>query len=253
MDTASHQNRTDGRVSRRRPGAGRIGLRCGEPVALAYFDVLIAATADLHGHLPAIPDCDLLLIAGDITPAVSHDVDFQAQWLDHEFRRWLEAVPATHVVGIAGNHDFVFQRAADRVPADLPWIYLEDDDAVIDGVRFWGSPWTPWFYNWAFNAPDNDPDEEFLKRHYEQAPDEADVLVVHGPPAGYGDRTTVGESVRSWAFLAALDRVKPTLAVFGHIHEDRGVWTRGGTTLANVSAVDRLYELTGEPIRTFVI
>ena len=29
-------------------------------------------------------------------------------------------------------------------------IYLEDSGVEIDGVRFWGSPWTPTFMDWAF-------------------------------------------------------------------------------------------------------
>ena len=27
---------------------------------------------------------------------------------------------------------------------------------VLDGVRFWGSPWTPEFYNWSFMLPRGD-------------------------------------------------------------------------------------------------
>lgn len=211
----------------------------------------IAAVADLHGHLPDVPACDVLVVAGDVTPTSSHDPDFQARWLDTDFRAWLGRVPARHVVGIAGNHDFVFERAPQAVPADLPWTYLQDDAATIDGVTFWGSPWTPWFHDWAFNAPQGDADEAFLAARYAAIPAGTDVLVVHGPPAGFGDATASGLRVGSAALLDAIDRLQPAVCVFGHIHEDRGAWTRGATRLANVSAVDLQYRLTGEPVRTF--
>jgi len=64
-------------------------------------------------------------------------------------------------------------------------------------------------------------------------------------------QTERGPAVGSQAFLGAIDRVTPALAIFGHIHEDRGTWTRDGTTLANVSAVDLNYQLTDDPIRMF--
>jgi Icc-related predicted phosphoesterase len=136
------------------------------------------------------------------------------------------------------------------VPA-LPWTYLQDESVVIAGLRIWGSPWTPWFFDWAFNAPKTDPDEAFLDARYATAPDDCDVLVVHGPPAGYGDLTARGEAVGSKAFLRLLDAVSPKLGVFGHIHEGRGRWQRGATRLANASAVDLDYRLVDEPVMVF--
>lgn len=211
----------------------------------------IAATADLHGHLPDVPPCDVLVVAGDVTPATDHDVDFQAQWLDGPFRAWLEAVPADAVVGIAGNHDFVFEQAPARVPADLPWTYLEDRAATARGLRFWGSPWTPWFHDWAFNAPREDPGEAFLEARYAGVEEGTDVLVVHGPPRGFGGRTSTGFEAGSGAFLRLIDRVQPRLAIYGHIHEGRGRWTRGTSQLANVAAVDLRYALVPEPVVLF--
>jgi hypothetical protein len=38
--------------------------------------------------------------------------------------------------------------------------------------------------------------------------------------------------------LAALDRIGPALHVFGHIHEDGGLWQHGTTTIANVTTWD---------------
>ncbi|MDX8153040.1 metallophosphoesterase [Patulibacter brassicae] len=206
----------------------------------------IAAIGDLHGHLPPVPDCDVLVLAGDLTPAHDHDPAFQRTWLDTTFRAWLAAAPAGHVVAIAGNHDFLFERAPVDVP-ELPWTYLEDEHAEVAGLVFWGSPWTPWFFDWAFNAPRGDDEEAFLRERCATAPDRLDVAVVHGPPRGYGDRTAAGLDVGSRAFLDLVDDRRPALALFGHIHEGRGRWQRDGTILANVAAVDLEYALRPEP------
>jgi Icc-related predicted phosphoesterase len=213
----------------------------------------VAAVADLHGYLPEVPDCDVLVIAGDIARVSDHRPAFQARWPAERFGPWLEGVPAARVVGIAGNHDFVFESAPESVPAGLRWTYLQDGGATIDGVRFWGSPWTPWFLDWAFNAPRDDEDESFLSRLYDTVPGDTDVVVIHGPPAGFGDLTARGVRVGSEAFLRLIDRVDPSLALFGHIHEDRGSWTHRGSVLANVAAVDLDYRPRRGPVAVFDI
>lgn len=206
----------------------------------------IAAVADLHGVLPDLPPCDVLLLGGDVTPTESHEHAFQAEWLDTRFRSWLEAQPATAIVGIAGNHDFVFDRAPELVPDDLPWTYLQDGTTTVEGLTIHGSPWTPWFGGWAFNAPRHEG-ETFLAEQFARAPADADVLLVHGPPRGYGDRTATGKDVGSTAQLELVDRIEPTLCVFGHIHEGRGRWERGRTQLLNCAAVDLRYALVDAP------
>lgn len=200
----------------------------------------IATTADLHGFLPDTPACDVLVIAGDITPTSDHDVAFQARWLQESFGPWLEQQPAGAIVGVAGNHDFVFDRAPELVP-DLPWTYLQDSGTEIDGVRFWGSPWQPWFFDWAFNAPKEDTEEVFLRSKYEAVEEGTEVLVIHGPPRGFGDTTSRGMEVGSVAELELIERVGCKLAVFGHIHEGRGAWEHAGARLVNASYVDLQY------------
>lgn len=204
----------------------------------------VALIADLHGHLPPVPRCDLLLLGGDLCPY--GDPAAQAAWLDVDLRRWLEAADAGAIVAIAGNHDFVFQRAPELVPGDLPWTYLQDAACAVDGVTIFGSPWTPWFHDWAFNAP-RDDGEAFLAERFAGAPAGADVLLLHGPPLGFGDRTSTGLEVGSAAALELVDRVGPRLAVFGHIHEARGAFERGGVPLLNVAAVDLHYALRDDP------
>jgi hypothetical protein len=214
----------------------------------------IAAVSDLHGHLPAVPACDLLLLPGDLCPVRGgHDVHHprqQALWLAGPFRNWLSVVPAAEVVATPGNHDFIFQQAPELVPAGLRWTCLIDQPAEKFGLRIWGTPWQPWFYDWAYNA---DPDK--MKEVAAAIPADTDLLVMHGPPRGFGDRVTrrggdgpLYEHVGCPHLLARTAELAGLkLAVYGHIHSGHGVYKvirPGGshdTLLANVSLVDEAY------------
>src|SRR4051794_40180178 len=200
----------------------------------------IAAVSDLHGLLPDIPPCDLLLIGGDVCPLKDHKLRRQADWLDSDFRAWLTRVPARKIIGVAGNHDFVFQHEPAWVPRDLPWTYLQDSGCEWEGLRFWGTPWQPWFFDWAFNL--HEPD---LAPKWRLIPEGTDVLVLHGPPHCYGDGVPEGGGVRrtgSPSLLERIEQVRPRLVVFGHIHEGRGEWRLGDVVLANVSIVNAAYK-----------
>src|SRR4051812_12302796 len=113
--------------------------------------MLIRALSDLHGTLPEIAPCDLLLLGGDLCPVTDHRLSYQADWLDTTFRRWLEQVPARRIVAVAGNHDLVFEKAPYLLPRDLPWTYLQDSGCTWEGLQLYGTPWQPWFFDWAFN------------------------------------------------------------------------------------------------------
>jgi Icc-related predicted phosphoesterase len=208
----------------------------------------VYAIADLHGSLVPVPECDLLLIAGDICPTLKFSARGQAAFLDDPFRRWLERIPARHVVAVAGNHDFIFQHEPERVPAGLRWTYLQDSSTHVGGLKIYGSPWQPWFHDWAFNLR-----EPELEAKWERIPDDTDVLLLHGPPHGYGDRTSGGRHEGSPSLLRAIRRVRPRLAVFGHIHEARGRWDLEvdgkAVTLANVSVMNERYEPVHPAVR----
>ena len=203
----------------------------------------IVCTADLHEHLVEIPPCDLLLIAGDLTFAFGGASDKRG-FLTGPFAEWLVGVPATDIVVVAGNHDREVQD--EGFPSNLCCHYLEDAAIDVGGVKVWGTPWQPWFYDWAFNAPRIDG-ERFLDEKFELIADGTDIIVCHGPPLGYGDRTPVG-NVGSKALTAAIDRVQPRLVVCGHIHEDPGCFRRGPTEIVNASLVDHTYSPVNPPV-----
>jgi hypothetical protein len=54
----------------------------------------IVCTADIHEHLPEIPGCDLLLIAGDVSFALKGDLATEHAFIEGPFAEWLERVPA---------------------------------------------------------------------------------------------------------------------------------------------------------------
>jgi Icc-related predicted phosphoesterase len=190
----------------------------------------IAAVSDLHGHLPDIPECDLLLIAGDICPdfitethhpahvEVSKGEPQQAKWLGEHFEPWLDAIPARHIVGVAGNHDFVFQTP--HLVPKLPWVYLEDSGVSIDGYYIWGTPWIGHLSYWGFYHPETSP--------WPVAIPPCDILLAHSPPYGVGDdmwANVPGKNVEhlgSKPLGDALAIARPKLMVCGHIHASFG-------------------------------
>jgi Icc-related predicted phosphoesterase len=208
----------------------------------------VVAISDLHGYLPEIPACDLLLIAGDICPIRDHSIHGQVTFLNNEFREWLEEIPAAQVVGIAGNHDLIFERQAQMIPQSLRWIYLLDQMTKVGEMSIYGSPWQLPFYDWAFNLP-----EAELAKKWSVIPEGIDIILTHGPPTGFGDVTMNGDKAGSQSLIDVIARTRPRLVVFGHIHEGRGRWTFTNpdgsvTQLANATVLDEKYQPAYKPM-----
>jgi predicted phosphodiesterase len=186
--------------------------------------VAVADTHLFHGDLK-VPDGDLFIHAGDLCRRGTLEELKQA--VD-----WIRSLPHPRKLVVAGNHDWAFvdHPAQARALLDGVGTYLEDGGATIDGLTVWGSPWQPAFNDWAFNLPRGEP----LAKKWSLIPGGLDVLVTHGPPAGYGDATSMGRERSGCADLLGRVRVvKPRLHLFGHIHEDGGCWTAGDTTFVN--------------------
>lgn len=191
--------------------------------------VLVADSHCAH-HRLRVPDGDVFVHAGDFTINGS-GVEVS------RFFDWLDELPHAHKIVVAGNHDVIFQLQPDDAMALLPEgvHYLQDSEVTIDGLRFWGSPWQPWFDDWAFNLSRGDE----LREKWDLIPAGIDVLITHGPPLGIGDQTGDGRRLGCADLLAAVARVKPKLHIFGHIHEGRGVY---GSSV-NASLLDSKYRL----------
>lgn len=158
----------------------------------------------------------------------------------NDFLDWFSSLPYTHKIFIAGNHDFIFEKPNALVIPDGIH-YLQDSSVTIEGIKIYGSPWQPWFNNWAFNLPRG----EALAKKWAMIPDDTDILVTHGPPFGildftYYDKKSVGcEELYKRVF-----EVKPKISVFGHIHEAFGEKEIDGIKFINASMLDLQYDYT---------
>ena len=145
---------------------------------------------------------------------------------------WLHTLPHRYKVSIGGNHDFCLDGMGYSAHGLLdPILYLEDEMVEIEGLRIYGSPWTPEHGRWAFQAPRGGP----LAHVWSHIPEGTQLLVTHGPPAGIHDRTSAGEHVGCADLRDRVRVVRPLLHLFGHIHESYGVSEQDGTLFVNGS------------------
>jgi 3',5'-cyclic AMP phosphodiesterase CpdA len=223
------------------------------------IEMRIVALSDQHGHLPEVPRCDLLIVAGDICPDrmgvfyAKREPEQQKAWFDRCARPWLADAPAAHRIGTWGNHDWCGQSCdfsadfPDRAPSSRFQLLVDQATRIPSSqtagpLAIWGTPWSNPFMDWAFMK---DPAE--LARLYAAIPAGIDVLVSHQPPYGYGDllydRDGSVRHLGSHELLAAIDRVRPRLVICGHFHEGRGRYDCHGVPIYNVSVVDQQYNL----------
>ena len=198
----------------------------------------IVCISDTHGSTPALPAGDLLLHAGDLTMSGSlKELRAATDWLRAQTHRYKCVV--------AGNHDFCLQNDRDAAEALLGGLtYLRDSSVTINGFRVYGSPWQPWFFDWAFNLQ-RGPE---IAAKWKLIPSGVDILITHGPPKGILDSTKSMANVGCADLSTELKRIRPRLHVFGHIHEAYGQEVRDGTVYVNACVCTLAYEPTNRPI-----
>jgi len=209
--------------------------------------VFISDTHTLHGQmLEEIPEGDVLVHCGDVSSrGVGSEID--------NFFFWFSSLPHKHKIFIAGNHDFGFQYRDHVLQKTLESLkeqniyYLEDSGIEIDRVKFWGSPWTPPFYNWAFML-----NEDEIKEKWEIIPRDTNVLITHGPPKGILDLVTYDQvNVGCPSLMEEVMKLKDLKAhAFGHIHEEYGTkkLDKTGPIFINASTCTLSYKPWNKPI-----
>lgn len=163
----------------------------------------------------------------------------------HALNDWLAGLPYAHKLVVAGNHDWLFEKSPDLARATLTAAtYLENQAVVINGLKFWGSPVSPWFFNWAFNVRRG----QAIRAVWQQIPEDTDVLIVHGPPYGILDQNYQGKHCGCQDLLERVLQIKPRLVIFGHIHEGYGQLEYQGIRFVNAASLDVKYRPVNAPL-----
>lgn len=220
----------------------------------------IALMSDSHCQHPKLPEADLLIHAGDLcsrgTPG-EFDIEIDAlAALRPKYPKGILYVPGNHdkcldedfIEKVFSNwkkdpyHSFPPQlnmRERDRLLrrfADAGVTVMVDDAIEIDGIKFYGSPYTPTFYDWAFMES-----EINLSIRWQNIPTDTQFLITHGPPKYTLDLCRNG-NVGSDSLARVLSNLPDLRAhVFGHIHEGAGYKVVGSTTFINASVLDGRY------------
>lgn len=194
---------------------------------------------NLHNQVE-VPECDILIHAGDFTlEGKGYEIEAFAEWINAQTQ-------AKHKVVVAGNHDWLFERKPEvaRYLLGSDIIYLRDEEATVAGLRIYGSPVQPTFFDWAFNV-NRGPD---IKKYWDKIPEGLDILITHGPPMGILDSSSPeGSHVGCYDLVCQIEAVKPKVHVFGHIHGGYGFREYRGIKFYNASVVDESYRVKNKP------
>ncbi len=228
--------------------------------------IKIVCISDTHTRTNnlELPKGDILIHAGDFS--YSGEIREIKKFCD-----FLNQQDFKYKVIIAGNHDLTFdQEKYDELISK--WhnenknnvlscketkallsncIYLENSGVEIMGYKFWGSPVTPIFYDWAFmKERGND-----IKKVWDMIPLNTDVLITHGPPFGILDKCDPmynnGKVIHAGCeelLKIVTEKIKPKYHIFGHIHEAYGKVTINETTFVNASICNIRYFPDNPPI-----
>lgn len=195
---------------------------------LAFSDLHMARSRAVD-LVAASGEADLVIGAGDFCN--------MREGLDQAMAM-LSGIEAPMIVvpGNAESHEELMHAALSNMTV------LHGTGCQVGGLSLFGLgyavPETP-FGSWSCDL--SETDAETMLADCVQA----DVMILHSPPKGAGDETSTGLSVGSTAIRAAIERVRPQLALCGHVHESWGYdGNIGATRVCNLGPTINWFEVS---------
>ncbi len=196
-------------------------------------ETVIVIISDTHGHhsklrIPA--NCDILLHCGDFT-------NFSNLKHLQSFNEWLSTISIAkdRKLIVTGNHEIKANFAL-KYGQKIDWKeclnngkLLENEMVEICGINIYGHGWKADIGKRQWNVPKN-----------------ANIIITHNPPFGILD----GRFEGCKELKKSIERIKPLIHCFGHIHSDYGIYynDKQGTYHINASSVDYERKPVHEPI-----
>lgn len=195
--------------------------------------------SDTHktGYNHLLSEGDILIHAGDFDIRDEFDLNYEINYF--------QSLDFKHIIFCGGNHDLYLEQLfkagiTPEMPKNIH--YLCNSSVEIEGIKIYGSPFTPVFGNWAFMEF-----SEELKKIWSIIPDDTDIIMTHGQPFGINDQ--VRGISQGCAFLRdRIKEIKPKYYIGGHLHCARGIYQDENTTYINCSILDDFYSLVNKPI-----
>lgn len=191
-----------------------------------------------------IENVDVIIHAGDCGNsknfAINHNEIIN-------FLEWYSKLNIKHKILVPGNHDTSFEKKLVN-KKDFPDVnILIHEQISIDNIKIFGSPYTPSFgEGWAYNKA-----RHKIGRYWAQIPEDTDILITHGPPRGILDLTGQGtlHNTNEWgnkhllscgdaALLTATFNLDLKCHIFGHIHDENGIFNNGIRVINNTHYIN---------------
>ncbi|KAL6075958.1 putative adult brain protein 239 [Balamuthia mandrillaris] len=228
--------------------------------------VRVVCVSDTHHRwndlrtLP-LPDGDIFLHCGDFSNRGAKE-----EW--ERYSSFLASLPHKHKVLICGNHDYGIDHLSREEIRGSPLIfpqncnvhYLQDDTVTLEGIKFWGSPWTG--HHMAFHVTH---DGNRMRAAFSSMPEDVDIAMTHLPPFNVLDlawlniRSEAEKQRRNvtcqvcggchpsfdhWGSRCLRHSMlyfQPKVHVFGHVHDAPGMAKVPGCETLFVNAAMDLY------------
>lgn len=214
----------------------------------------ILCMSDTHGRLPNLnlQNIDLVLHAGDWTYRNKLDYIGQIEDFETRFLPWINNIrKKVPFYWTLGNHETFYEYLRDDTfKKDMKKSgLLLDEYTVVNGLKIWGNPWTPYFCGWGFNEYDT---PQGLGEIYKKIPEDVNIIISHGPVYGIHDIVEYPHSKHAGSkeLASRVKEIKPKLIVSGHLHDDANYgWIKREETLyIGASLANEKYEFSRNPI-----
>lgn len=200
---------------------------------MAYLGYVIHT----YHRLLTIPEnIDLVIFSGDCSnPRDPYNNELEVK----AFIDWYKGLPIKHKIFVAGNHDTSIEKGLIK-KIDFTGYnihYLENDYINIEGFKIFGSPYTPTFGNWSFMKA-----RHKLDKLWSKVDDDVDIFIVHGPPKTILDLSYSPLGNLEYCGCNSLkkhilNRIKPKLCLFGHIHNNEDIINAGVLKLSDYDII----------------